>query len=145
MAKGKHVWFEFEMLRSKAFVSLKTASAHIILTEFYCRRQFERKSPRSRIFNFINNDEIVFTYEDAYKRYGMSSNTFRRAIDELRNKGFIDIASSGQGIRKITTFYSIVDRWRLYGTDEYVPPKPRRKGPINRGFQKGNKLGKNSC
>ncbi len=58
-------------------------------------------------------------------------------------KGFIDIAATGMGVHKVTTFYSISDRWRLYGTSDYEEPKPRLKGPINRGFQKGNTFGRN--
>lgn len=142
MSKSKKIliWFERDLLRSKAFASLKTANAHIILAEFYCRRQVEKAGHK---WNIKNNGEIEFTYEDAHKRYGIADGTFRRAIDELRDKGFIDIAKSGQGVHKVTNLYSIVDRWRLYGTPEYVKPKPRKKGPVNRGFQKGNQYGKN--
>ncbi len=94
-------------------------------------------------WDIINNGEIEFTYIEAKEKYGISYGAFRNAIDELREKGFIDIAATGMGVHKVKTLYSISDRWKLYGTPEYEPPKPRPKKPINRGFQKGNKLGRN--
>ena len=47
------------------------------------------------------------------------------------------------GVHKVATLYSVSDRWRLYGTPNYEEPKPMLKGPINRGFQKGNTFGCN--
>ncbi len=94
-------------------------------------------------WDICNNGEIEFTYIEAEDNYGISAGAFRDAIDELREKGFIDIAATGMGVHKVTTLYSISDRWKLYGLTEYEPPKPRPKKPINRGFQKGNQFGRN--
>jgi hypothetical protein len=94
-------------------------------------------------WDIANNGEIVFTYKEAKEKYGISYGAFRDAIDELRDKGFVDIAESGAGLYKSANLYAISDRWRLYGTPEYEKPKPRPKGPMNRGFQKGNRYGRN--
>ena len=141
--KGRNIWFDRTLLESKAFMAIRTATAHKVLAIFFTKRQYT-KSGRKGYEQWINtnNGEIVFTYKDAEK-YGISAGAFRRAIDELREKGFIDIAASGQGVHKVTNLYSISNRWKHYGTDDYEPPKVRRKGSICRGFQKGNKLGKN--
>ena len=94
-------------------------------------------------WSIANNNEIIFTYIEAKDKYGFSNFAFRTAIDELREKGFIDIFQSGAGTYKAANNYSLSDRWTLYGTDDYKKPKPRTKGPINRGFQKGNQYGQN--
>ena len=88
-----------------------------------------------------NNGEIEFTYGEAKSKYGIT--TFKDAIDELMEKGFLDVAETGMGVHKVKTLYSLSDRWKLYGTPQYEKPKPRPQGLINRGFQKGNQYGRN--
>jgi hypothetical protein len=142
--KWQNIWVERGLIESKAFAALKTTTAHRVLLIFYTKRQFEKSGRRGKEQWYIkNNGEIVFTYNEAKKRYGISYSAFRNARDEILDKGFVDIAASGQGTYKVATFYSISDRWRLYGTPEYEPAQPRPKKPINRGFQKGNQFGRN--
>jgi len=143
--KGRNIWFDRGLLESKAFLALGTATAHKVLAIFWTKRQFEQVGRKGKEqWDIVNNGEIVFTYVEAENRYGILPGAFRTAIDELRVKGFIDIAETGTGTHKVKTLYSISDRWRKYGTPEYQAPKARPKGPINRGFQKGNRYGRNS-
>lgn len=136
-------WIERRLARSKVCLSL-TATAYKVLMIFFTKRQCEQVGRKGKEqWTIKNNGEITFTYKEAKNKYGFSESAFRCAIDELISKGFIDIAASGVGVHKVTTKYSISDRWRLYGTPEYQQPKPRPKRPINRGFQKGNTLGRN--
>jgi len=88
----------------------------------------------------VNNGEIVFTYREAQKKYGISSSRFRRALDELVEKGFIDIAATGMGVHKVTTYYAISERWRDYGTSEFKEAKRPKPSIANPGFRRGNKL-----
>lgn len=142
--RSKVVVFEQRLLKSKAFRSIKTPTAYFVLGIFMIKRQIGKVGRRGKErVVILNNGEIEFTYIEAKKKYGISYGAFRNAIDELREKGFIDIASTGKGVHKVKTLYSISDRWKLYGTPEYKPPKPRPKRPINRGFQKGNQFGRN--
>ena len=142
--KGQNIWFSRELIESKAYAALKTATTHRVLALFFTKRQFESVGRKGREqWSIKNNGEIIFTYQEAKNKYGISYSAFRNAIDELIGKGFIDIADSGQGTYKLPNLYAISDRWKLYGTPEYKPPKPRPKKPINRGFQKGNRLGCN--
>ncbi len=143
MGKNQNIWVEQRLIQSKAFRSL-TATAIKVLMIFLTKRQCERIGRKGKEqWTIRNNGEITFTYKEAKSKYGISESAFRNAIDELISKGFIDIAASGMGVHKVTTQYSISDRWRLYGTSDYKEPKPRHKRPINRGFQKGNTLGRN--
>jgi len=142
--RSKVVVLEQRLLKSMAYRSLRTPTAYFVLGIFMTKRQLVKVGRRGKEqWDIANNGEIVFTYKEAEGTYCMSSGAFRDAIDELREKGFIDIAATGMGVHKVTTFYSISDRWKQYGTPEYKKPKPRPKGPINRGFQKGNKFGRN--
>ena len=54
---------------------------------------------------------------------------FRNSLDELIDKGFLDINHQGTGGRKgdVST-YSLGHRWRKWNTPEYQPtPNPRKK------------------
>ena len=73
----------------------------------------------------------------------MSEGLFKRAIDELVKVGLIDIAKSGFGLKKDVTLYATSDRWKKFGTDEFVfKQRPKRKGQL--GFAKANSYGRNS-
>lgn len=143
MGRGQNIWVERCLIQSKAFQTL-TATAIKVLMIFLTKRQCERLGRRGKEqWTIKNNGEITFTYKEAENKYRISGTAFRNAIHKLVEKGFIDIAATGMGVHKVTTFYSISDRWRLYGIPDYEEPKPRLKGPINRGFQKGNTFGRN--
>ena len=96
-----------------------------------CKRSLERI--------IVNNGEIEFTYEEAKQKYGITASRFVRAIDELVEKGFLDIAETGMGVHKVKTLYAISDRWRDYGTPSFRQVK-RPERNIKCGFRKGNKL-----
>ena len=104
-----------------------------------------RAIKRKRAFRkwvVANNGELVYPYSEA-KDKGFSSDQFRNGIDELQQKGFLDITHQGKGGRKpfdgagdVTTYW-IDDRWKDYGTDDFRPPrKPRQKDTLRgRGWQ----------
>ena len=54
--------------------------------------------------------------------------------------GFIDVAETSAGLHPAPTLYAISERWRAYGTPEFVPRlrpvKHRFNGHI--GLQKGH-------
>jgi len=139
-----YFWIDRRLIKSKAFQSLQRPVSFKVLGVFWLKRQcFNVGRQGKKQWCIINNGEIVFTYKEAKDKYGISYGAFRNAIDELREKGFIDISESGAGLYKSANLYSISDRWKLYGTADYGKPKPRPKGPINKGFQKGNDYGRN--
>jgi hypothetical protein len=143
MGKSQNIWIERRMIESKAFLSLSVTAVKVLMI-FLTKRQCERVGRSGKkCWTIINNGEIVFTYKEAKSKYGISFSAFRNAIDELREKGFIDITASGQGTYKAANQYAISDRWRLYGMADYELPKPRPKRPINRGFKMGNQYGRN--
>ena len=85
-----------------------------------------------------NNGELVYPYTEAVEN-GFTKAQFRSAIDELQQKGFIDITHQGKGGRKpakgtgdVTTYW-IDDRWIDYGTDDFRPPRNSRKKDNRKG------------
>lgn len=143
-SKNANIWFEKCLIESKAFVALKTATAHKALALFFTKRQVTKRKGSRNQWDITNNGEITFTYREAKRKLSIKSDkTFRRAIDELRDKGFIDIAASGYGLYKSSNLYSISERWKLYGTPEYKQPKPRPQKAFKQGFKRGNQYGKN--
>ena len=84
-----------------------------------------------------NNGEIVFPYKEAKKTFKIPKSSFARAIDKLIEYGFIDIAHLGGGLIGDCTKYSISNRWRNYGTDNFVKKK-RPKDKRGFGFTSKN-------
>jgi hypothetical protein len=88
----------------------------------------------------LNNGEIEFTYAEAKRKYGITAGRFRRTIDELVEKGFLDISETGMGLYKMATHYAISDRWRWWGTESFKSAKRPEPNIRGCGFRKGNKL-----
>jgi len=58
-----------------------------------------------------------------------------RALDELVEKGFIDITHSGSGgIKGDKSLYAISDRWKDYGKSNFKPMKRQKDSRKGRGF-----------
>ncbi|MHC4637813.1 MAG: hypothetical protein ACYTBP_04115 [Planctomycetota bacterium] len=131
---------EKNLARSKAWLSLKGIAPQVYLL-FRTKCQMEQVKlagkPNKRKTDWIitNNGEITFSYKEARTKFDITSSRFVRAIDDLIDKGFIDIAKSGMGIRRMTTLYAISDRWRLYGKPRFKN-LARQKASWNPGFKK---------
>ena len=95
--------------------------------------KLQRKKDRSDEWIIENNGEIVYPYHEA-ERKGINRRNFRNAIDELIQKGFLDINHSGSGGRKgdVSTYW-IDDRWQDYETDKFRPPKNPRVKDARKG------------
>ena len=123
------------MHRSPAFKKL-TAKSILVLFEFLSRRQVVKLGRRDRWIT-KNNGEIVLTYSETTKKFGIARSTFRNSIDQLVKLGFINIAHQGGGITKDCSKYSISERWRDYGKAEFI--KESRKTDTRKlGYTKDN-------
>ncbi|WP_228854683.1 hypothetical protein [Desulfomarina profundi] len=92
-----------------------------------------KRAKRSDDWIIRNNGEIVYPYSEAEKK-GIGRREFRNAIDELMEKGFLDIAHQGSGGHSgDMTRYFIDDRWKDYGTPAFRPPKKPRKKDHRKG------------
>jgi len=140
-SRGYGVYLEPELIESQAFQSLN-GTAIKVLIRFYQRRVFPNRSQKKRRPGtrqeprpILNNGKIVFTFAQAEK-LGFPRATFMRALDMLVDRGFIDVAETGSGLFRSTTYYAISDRWRKYGTPEFLVQ--RRSRGARSGFPKGH-------
>ena len=86
------------------------------------------------------NSDLIFTYAEA-ESFGISEASFRRALIELVEKGFLEVQYQGGslGNGKDWSTYRLIDDWKLYGTPSF---RPRTKTPaiqISKGFNNYNK------
>ena len=127
-----------EMLASKAYTSLSRC-AMLIYQDFLAKREMvSTKRDRKPVWQINNNGEIIYPYTEAIKN-GFTRDQFRNGIDELQQKGFIDITHHGKGGRKPAkgtgdvSKYWIDDRWQDYGTDDFRPPRNPREKDTRKG------------
>ena len=138
---SKVVVIDKPLINSPAFRSLRSCAVHVYL-DFLGKRRLEKnryRRKRGPDWIITNNGEIEYTYSEAEKR-GISRPRFAKSIDQLVERGFIDIADTGAGVHRMKTLYSISTRWKDWGTEQFVekerPCRPRRHGGI--GFQQGH-------
>lgn len=135
VSKGGYV--EWELPFSAAYRGL-SSHAKDVLWWFWSRRRMEKDHKGN--YHATNNGELVYTYAQA-KRNGIPQPAFTRAIDNLIERGFLDITASGAGQFKVTTLYALSDRWRKFGKPDFVSSKrlKRRQWSKRAGFQAGHK------
>lgn len=146
MASEKGIRFDKNLLRSKAFRSLSKWSL-LVYFDFLRKRQWSliKKGPpknRKKEWVFTNNGKIEYSFIEA-KRKGINGREFGKALDELIEKGFLDINHRGTGGRKKIdkrgkvvgdmTTYIVSDRWKDHGKPTFKPPKIERKKDTRKG------------
>ena len=94
------------------------------------------KEGRKKETIILNNGELEYCYSEAEKK-GMTRPRFMRALDQLIERGFIDVVHSGSGGKKgDKSLYAISERWRYWETEDFIEnprPKDNRNG---RGFNR---------
>ena len=125
----KVIVFDRSLPRSEAFRSLSRWGMLVCL-DFLGKRRMQpvKRKGRRDEWEITNNGDIVYPYKEAMHR-GINPTQFRDAIDDLIEKGFLDINHQGSGGRaKDMTTYVIDTRWKYYGTTAFKPAKnPRIK------------------
>lgn len=79
-----------------------------------------------------DGNRLVLTYAEA-ESLGITRNVFIRAIDELLEKGFIEIVNPGGAYKRDKTVYALVDDYLFWRPDQ--EPIRTRKRDVKRGFQ----------
>lgn len=117
-----------DLLSSTAYFALSGVAPQV-LTIFHCKLIKKRISKRARKSEYIvlNAKNLFFTYAEAKSKYGLTKPRFTRAIDQLVEKGFIDIVRQGGGLEGDYSVYAISNRWEKYGTIGFKEAK-RKKG-----------------
>jgi hypothetical protein len=83
------MYIEKDLVRSKAWLALGGVAPQVYMI-FRTKCQMGREK-WDQNWSITNNGQIYFPYTEAQKTYGITAPRFRRAIDDLIDKGMIDI------------------------------------------------------
>lgn len=110
----------FDLLHSKAYLSLRYSPAYMVLDWFLEKRRVRRINKRRGKggWQTVNNGEISFPYEEARCR-GLSDQQFSWALKRLHAVGFIDVTEPGSGMMGSYTKYALSERWREFGARDF--------------------------
>ena len=118
----RKAWVEPEMMESDAFRSL-SASTMWVLLRFTQKLRWSYTKVRGRKTRVYEISGLTFTYSEA-KYFGLSDATFYRAIKTLVERGFLDVehrgGTFGHGEIKDYTRFKLSDRWKAWGTPQFV-------------------------
>lgn len=118
----RKAWVEPEMMTSEAFRALSGSAMWVLLRFTQKPKWYDTKSGgrKTRIYE---NNGLIFTYSEA-NQFGLSNATFYRAIKTLVERGFLDVehrgGTFGHGEIKDYTRFKLVDRWKAWGTPEFI-------------------------
>lgn len=104
-----------EEMDSKAYLELSGTAVKVLT--WFKRIDGKLRGKDRHGFNGI----FDFTYKEAL-RCGFAKRTFSRAIDELGEKGFIEVISVGgmRGAGRSNSKYKLSTRWQLYRLETKV-------------------------
>jgi hypothetical protein len=133
---GDVIVIERALLNCEAFRTLNGQQKTVLL-DFLMKRKIKsvKVGGGMKVPMILNNGQLQYTYAEALER-GITKPAFVRALDTLIERGFIDIAKQGTGGKhRDASLYSISDRWKKWGCQDFNPGKPRLKDSRQgRGF-----------
>ena len=123
---GNWSYIEHNVLNSEAWKNLKIHTKWLYF-EFKIR------------WHTDNTRNIIFTYQEA--KNIMAIDTFIKSRNKLIERGFIDIVKRG-GLEKQSAIYGLSDRWKKYGTKDFVKVDIKKILPkiFKTKFKKGHKF-----
>ena len=119
--KANGTYIRRDIIASHAFWELNGVAIKVFMVFRLKCKIVKTSAGKKEIKNILNNGEIIFTFQEAWKKYGIPKSTFLRARDQLIKVGFIEIAEDG-GCHH-TTKYSISNNWRNYPEQTFERPK----------------------
>jgi len=144
-AKTKHWQIDIThgVVDSRAYSEMQYAPAIKVLIWFCAKLRWRIDKKKQGISRriYLNKDNLSFTYLEAERR-GLTQKQFARALKELHHFGFIDVMRHGTGVEKDFSVFSLSDRWRRYGTEDFIQKEMPVSSP--RGFRKA-KITKTKC
>ena len=112
------IMIEKDLVNSHAYGRLGSHSLKVFIW-FLMKRKISRHkdSKGNTVWDIVNNGKLVFTYNEAGKR-GLSRKQFHNAIDDLIEKGFLEVTHKGTVLGDPSTFL-LSENWRAYGTRHF--------------------------
>ena len=126
---GRLVVLDAELFLSASFLDLSKA-AMLVLMRFLQKRSWDDGKRKKKLKDITyRKEDLVFIAREA-KWMGISESSFRRAIRELVEHGFIEVAHQGgaYGPKKDPSRYRLVDTWRTWKTESFPYPKKQPCG-----------------
>ncbi len=103
------------MIESESYRAIKTVSAAKALAVFIVKFGHAEAT--------TGRPECGFSYTEAQKLHGIPRKSFSRGLQELHSLGLIDAITKGGEWKRnqwTSTIYRKSERWRKYGTPDYV-------------------------
>lgn len=120
------VWIEPDLFDSEAFRSI-TKSGSTIVTLMKClqKRKWERMKVKGKLKYVFTEDGFIFPYAEAADLKIAKKTQHWKNIIKLIEVGFLDMVHQGGWYRKHErvsdySVYKYSERWRKYGTPEFV-------------------------
>ncbi len=132
----RDVMVPHDYIYSDAFRSLTKTSTDVLI-RFLQKRTWD-KGKRGKKAKY-HTDPLPFTYREA-RALGISESQFSRSIRELIEKGFLKVEHQGGqfGEGRDWSRYILIDDWKQYGTNDFVPRNKEKVVPFSAGLQKHN-------
>jgi len=132
--KANGTYIRRDIIASHAFWELNGVAIKVFMVFRLKCKIVKTSAGKKEIKNILNNGEIIFTFQEAWKKYGIPKSTFLRARDQLIKVGFIEIAEDG-GCHH-TTKYSISNNWRNYPEQTFERSKSGNLVGMNTRWKK---------
>lgn len=123
MGKGHCVVLYDDIIDSKAWKEISGNAVKVYIQ--LMRKRYIRYEGKGRYKRAVNDNakNLSITIDEAKKLWGMDKRTLKKAIDELIEKGFIDLIEHGFTKMSRTTLirqkkpniYGLSERFREYG------------------------------
>lgn len=143
------IWIEPDMFYSEAYQSI-SRSASTINTLLRClqKRKWEKVKVGRRKQNIYTNEPFIFPYREAKEVLGIGKTQFWKNIIKLVEVGFIDVEYRGGWYQKHEkekdySRYKISERWRKYGTPDFIKIEKEKVLPPRFYIREHMKLVKN--
>lgn len=125
----RKVLLDDDLLESPAFKMLSGSEMRILFRFMQKRTWAEIRTGRTRKKERVyDNGNLVFTYDEA-KFLGFSERTFHRTVSRLIELGFLDLEHQGGYYGRDYSRYALSERWKRYGTPQFVKVKKERVLP----------------
>jgi hypothetical protein len=128
----RDVFVEWEILESAAFQTLSKTGIRVLL-RFLQKRKWAKIKKKT----IYENGGLVFTYPES-AGMGIGNTAFYESVKRLIGVGFLDIDHQGGCFGKDYSRYSVSERWRDFGTENFRRVEKRRS--LQRGMDVRNNM-----
>jgi len=127
----RDILLPWDMLQSPAFRELSRSGICVLLRFLQKRTWIKNKRRRKGRIQF-DGTGLTFTYEEAKNFLQISGAQFSRELKNLVELGFLDVEHQGGCYGKDYSRYALSERWKTYGTPDFV--KVEKKRALQRGL-----------